>query len=113
MALYFKSENPSKLLNELKKAIKENKIATWSYDEDGDFTHTPEQWKNKAWLRPKIDIDKLTLYIIRPTDQNITSLAYAIYHGRFIETVLLHCDNLFSESIATSFPEGEDNVVIE
>lgn len=110
MALYFKTDNPQKLLDEFKKAIKEGKTATWSPDKDGDFTHTPEQWKNLAWLRPKIEADKLALYILRPKDANITSLVYAVYHGRFIESMLLHCDNLFTDGTATAFPTGSDNV---
>ena len=110
MALYFKTNDPQKLLDEFKKAIKEGKIATWSPDNEGDFTHTPEQWKNRAWLRPKIETGKLALYILRPKDTNITSLVYAVYHGRFIESMLLHCDNLFTDSTATAFPEGRDNV---
>lgn len=110
MALYFKTDDPQKLLDEFKKAIKEGKIATWSSDKDGDFTHTPEQWKNRAWLRPKIESAKLALYILRPKDTNITSLVYAVYHGRFVESMLLHCDNLFSDTTATAFPAGSDDV---
>ncbi len=110
MALYFDTNNPQKLLDEFKKAIKEGRIATWSYDKDDDFTHTPKQWKNKAWLRPKIEDGKLAFYILRPKNTNITSLVYAVYHGRFIESMLLHCDSFFSNSIATAYPAGSDNV---
>lgn len=110
MALYFKSDNPQKLLDEFKKAIEEGKIATWSCDEDGDFTHTPEQWQKKAWLHPKIESGQLAFYIIPPKGTNITTLVYAVYHGRFIESMLHHCDKLFSDSIATALPMGSDNV---
>ncbi len=110
MALYFKANDPQKLLDEFKKAINEGKITTWSYDKDNDFTHTPEQWKNRAWFRPKIESGRLALYILRPKDTNITSLVYAVYHGHFIESMLLHCDNLFTDSTATALPAGSDNV---
>lgn len=110
MALYFKTGNPQKLLDEFKKAIKEGRVATWSYDKDDDFTHTPEQWKNQAWFRPKIETNGLAFYIFRPKNTNITSLVYAVYHGRFIESMLLHCDNLFTDSIATALPMVNDNV---
>src|SRR3989344_6229837 len=110
MALYFETNNPQKLLDEFKKAIKEGKVATWSYDKDDDFTHTPDQWKNKAWLRPKIESSRLAFYILRPKNMNITSLVYAVYHGRFIESMLLHCDNLFSNGTSTAYTAGSDNV---
>lgn len=110
MALYFDTSNPQNLLDEFKKAIREGKIATWSYDNDNDFTHTPEQWKNKAWLRPKIESGRLAFYILKPKSTNITSLVYAVYHGRFIESMLLHCDGFFSNGTATAYPAGSDNV---
>ena len=111
MALYFDTNDPQRLLDEFKKAINEGEITTWSYDKDDDFTHTPEQWKNKAWLRPKIESGKLVFYILSPKNTNITSLVYAVYHGRFVESMLLHCDNLFSDGKATAYPAGGDNVL--
>ena len=110
MALYFDTNNPQKLLDEFKKAIKEGKVVTWAPDKDGDFTHTPEQWKNKAWLHPEIESGRLALYILRPQNTNITSLVYAVYHGRFIESMLQHCDSLFSNGTATAYPAGNDRV---
>ncbi len=110
MALYFKTNSPEKLLTEFKKAIKEGRITTWLYDQDGDFTHSPDQWKNQAWLRPKTEVGQLVLYIIGPQNTNITSEIYAVYHGRFIESMLAHCDNLFVDGIATAFPTGNDNI---
>lgn len=110
MAIYFKTNDPKKLLEEFIKAIREGRITTWSYDQDGDFTHSPNQWRNLAWLHPKIEMGQLVLYILRPQNTNLTSEVYAIYHGRFIESMLIHCDNLFTSSIATALPEGSDNV---
>lgn len=110
MAIYFKTSNPGGLLKEFKKAIDEGHVTTWSYDNVGDFTHTPNQWKNHAWLRPKMNTDTLAFYIIRPAGVNITSEVYAVYHGRFIESMLVHCDKLFLNSIATALPENGDIV---
>lgn len=110
MALNFNTDNPQKLLAEFKKAIDEGRVSTWSYDKDNDFTHTPDQWKNRAWLRPKIETNKLTFYIIRPEKISISSEVYAIYHGRFIESMLHHCDTLFSEGSATALSTVGDDV---
>lgn len=108
MALYFKTNDPQKLLNEFEKAIKEERVITWSRDIDGDFTHTPDQWKNRAWLRPKIELGQLKFIIIKPNNIPISSEVYAVYHGRFIESMLFHCDKFFSDGIASAFPASGD-----
>jgi hypothetical protein len=109
MAIYFKTGTPKKLLAAYKKAIDDGHVTTWAYDGDGDFTHTAEQWNKKAWLRPKIEEGlTLKLYILTPRDTKLSSVIYAIYHGRFIESMLRHCDELFSEARASAMPEGSD-----
>lgn len=110
MAVYLKTSDPEKLLRSIKKAINEGHITTWSYDEDGDFTHTAEQWKRSAWLRPQAKTDKLVFNIIKPQSKNISSVVYAIYHGRFIESMLTHFDSLFSEASASAFPAAGDRI---
>jgi len=102
MALIIKTSNPSELLKTIRKMIDSKEITTWSYDSDGDFTHTPEQWKNKAWLRPSIYDDALKLGIIAPKDITMSKLIYGIYHGRFIEMLLIHFDNDFDNAFATA-----------
>jgi hypothetical protein len=67
MAVYFLTSRPSTLLSDFKKKIDEGHVVTWSYDQEGDFTHTADQWKYKAWLRPSIESDRLVLYILKST----------------------------------------------
>ena len=110
MAIRFKTNDPKKLLEDFKKAIDKDIVATWSYDQDGDFTHTPPQWKNKAWLRPKIKTDELVFSIIKQRGNNISSLVYAVYHGRFIESMLNHFDSSFRNAEATPLPSEDDRV---
>ena len=110
MAIYFNTSDPTRLLKEFKKKIDSKSILTWSYDQDGDFTHTPTQWIRKAWLRPKIENGKLALYILNPLNTHISTEVYAVYHGRFIESVLVHCDSLFSDCLSTAMPTTGDNV---
>ena len=111
MAIYFKTKTPKKLLATYKKAIDDGHVVTWAYDADGDFTHTAEQWNRKAWLRPRIrEAEALTLNILAPQDSSISSEIYAIYHGRFIESVLAHCDKLFEDATATGMPASGDAV---
>lgn len=110
MALHFETANPRALLDRLRKAIDDEAIVTWSYDHDGDFTHTEGQWSKKAWLRPSIESGKLSFYIIAPKGVHISKRVYAVYHGRFIETTLSHCDDAFRRAIASAYPEGRDIV---
>lgn len=110
MAVYFKTDNPSALLASFKKKIDDKKVVTWSYDKDGDFTHTTDQWRNTAWLRPRIQLRQLAFFILPPKDKPISVETYAIYHGRFVESMLAHCDSLFSEGNATAQAAGEDKV---
>jgi hypothetical protein len=95
-------------LSTFRKKIDEGSIVTWSYDEDGDFTHTAKQWENLAWLRPRIHAERLALFIFPPQNTKLSIEIYAIYHGRFIESIVAHCDTLFIRGIATALPEGED-----
>jgi len=110
MAINFATTTPKKLLATFKKAIDDKKVVTWAYDSDGDFYHTPPQWKDKAYLRPTVfEGQRLTLnYFTRTT--TTASADYSVYHGRFIESMLTHCDELFTEGSATAMPTNRDTV---
>lgn len=111
MAVHFKTKTPKKLLSAYKKVIDDGHVTTWTYDEDGDFTHTSDQWSRKAWLRPKIvEAEELVFYILSPVETQIGSSTYAVYHGRFIESFLRHCDELFQEGYASAMPEPNDSI---
>jgi len=101
---------PQALLAAIKKAIDSNRIQTWTYDSDGDFTHTAQQWNRKAWLRPSVQSGGLSLSILPPNGTALSKEVYAIYHGRFIEMVLAHFDTEFSGASATAMPVMSDVV---
>jgi len=103
MAVRLFTEDAEALLAEIKNQIKLGKIETWSVDSKGDFTHTTHdgQWKNKAWMRPKIYDDRLLLNIIRPSGGSISRPVFAVYHGRFIEMAIAHVSRLFTVARAT------------
>ena len=108
MALIIKTSDPTGLLTSMKKSIDTKSIETWSYDSSGDFTHTPEQWKFKAWMRPKIHIGELHFDFLGNREITTTKLIYAVYHGRFAEMLLNHFDTQFSEVKATAMPTSND-----
>ena len=47
MAVYFYTAEPKVLLANFKKKIEEGHVVTWRTDEEGDFTHTADQWSTK------------------------------------------------------------------
>jgi len=102
MALIIKTTDPSGLLKAIKSAIDNKHIETWSYDSDGDFTHTPPQWFEKAYLRPKIAVGELQFGIVGSKNGKLTAEIYGVYHGRFIEMLLIHFNDKFSTASATA-----------
>src|SRR5690242_2167775 len=100
MSLIVKTNNPTGLLSAIKKAIDDEDVETWSYDKDGDFTHTPSQWKNKAWLRPETGVGELRFKLIPPQGESITKAISGIYQGRFIEMLVTHFDAKFTTATA-------------
>src|SRR6266702_6415566 len=110
MAVIVTSSNPAELLKAIKEKIAQKHIDTWSVDSDGDFTHTPPQWKDEAWLRPRIEGDELILKILTPKGKQLGSVTYAVYHGRFIEMLLAHFDKKFTDAKTTALPDLGDIV---
>jgi len=101
------------LLTRIKTLIDQGHIMTWSYDSDGDFTHTPPQWKNKAWLRPEVQSDKLRLVIINNQKVPFTRELFAVYHGRFIEMLISHVANRYTSASASPSPVSGDEPALE
>jgi hypothetical protein len=72
------------------------------YDRDGDFTHTPDQWKGKAWLRPYVQQGVLLFGLIGQQGVPMTKGIYGVYHGRFVEMLLTHFDTVFTGATTTA-----------
>ncbi len=108
MAVHLLTNNPSALLAAFKLAIKEGHVETWSVDSQGDFTHTPPQWNKLAWFRPELRSDRVVLKIVKPQNGSVSWEVYGIYHGRIIESFIIHCNNLFSEGYASAKPTIDD-----
>jgi hypothetical protein len=109
MAITLYTTTPQKLLNDFKKKIDEGHIATWSYDKDGDFTHETNQWRNSAWLVPTIETGVALKFKFLGNSKVLTTWAlYGIYQGRFIESMVTHCHDLFTNGSATAKPTNAD-----
>ena len=109
MAIVVETNQADRLLRLVREAIDDGTVRTWSYDRDGDFTHTAEQWKRQAWLSPSIG-ERLVFNIVAPTGTKLPSVVYAVYHGRFIEMLLAHFDDKFMNARATAMPTTRDRL---
>jgi hypothetical protein len=109
MSVTFSTANPTALLAAFKKGIDDRHVVTWSYDKDGDFTHNPPQWNKKAYLRPVISQGQLTMKFLG-RKQDVTWEVFAVYQGRFIESMIVHCNALFATGTATSNPTTLDTI---
>jgi hypothetical protein len=109
MSIAVTTAQPAVLLASIRKAIDNKRIDTWSYDKDGDFTHTPGQWANHAWLRPTIEQGSLCFGLLGQTGVDMTSALYGVYHGRFIEMLLTHFDRDFLAVGATALKGKYDD----
>lgn len=89
-----KNISEKEFVTAIKQQIDDNKIITWQYDEDGDFTAVQDQWRFEAWMRPQNNnsINHLYFGIVKNSKTTMSKEVYAVYHGRFAEMLLAHFD---------------------
>lgn len=102
MTIIVKTSSPPELLKAIKKGVDQNEVRSWSYDDDGDFTHDSKQWSGEAWLRPEVKSGEIRFTIVTPQGKTISRQVYGLYHGRFIDMLLTHFDSHFSSATATT-----------
>jgi hypothetical protein len=109
------TDDAAGLLVKIKKLIDQGHVATWEYDDDGDYTHTASggQWKGKAWLRPQVQSDKLRFVIVKTEGVPLVREIYAVYQGRFIEMLIAHVASKFTSVTATPNPVSGDEPALE
>jgi hypothetical protein len=110
MAVRVFTSNPNSLMHTVRLSITTGTVVTWSIDSDGDLTHSPEQWRNRAWFRPKVLDDRIIFNLLGPKSKSLTRTEYAVFHGRLIEMFLTHFDERFTRVTATALPAEGDIV---
>lgn len=112
MALRVFLREPIDLVDSIKKLIDSKKVSTWSYDSEGDFTHNVDQWRYKAWIRPRLseDSNQVLFNILGRNDKTMTKSEYAVFHGRFAEMLLIHFDMQISRIELTALPTSTDRI---
>lgn len=113
MSILFSTTTPQKLLDTYRLLIKQKHVFTWEQDGDGDFYHSPPQWKGLGWLRPSIDVNGLQVRFLGPKDKLTTYDTFGVYQGRFIESMTAHCAHLFVSATATARPSNIDIVTMQ
>ncbi len=108
MAVRAFTDDPEELLSALKKAIADGVIETWRIDSDGDLAPTSQQWAGRAWMRPKVMEDRLLFNIIASKKEKMSKSLYGVYHGRLIQTLLIHFDSKMRTVSATAFGTSGD-----
>jgi hypothetical protein len=113
MAIEFITDDARALLRNFDTKIEQveqkGKITTWQKSTDGQYyTHTSNDWHARAWLKPNVKTDHLVFNIIKPKNQNVSTVVYGYYHGHLIETFLNHFDQNLSVARVTPLPTDED-----
>lgn len=114
MAIYFFTARPGALLEAFNARIGHRdewkRIDAWVRSEDGSaYTHAADAWAGKAWLKPRIDDDKLTFNIVKPDDSQASAAVYSYYHGEIVEAFLRQLDLFFE--LVSSTPRCTDGDV--
>lgn len=112
MSLTIHTKQPRALVRALLKAIDDGDIDTWETSDRMHITHSPAQWRCKAWMKlPKvIGEDTVRFTIIRPKGKNVSKSVYAVYHGRFAEMLLSHFDSKIDRIEISSLASQGDMV---
>jgi hypothetical protein len=107
MSITVLTDDPNRLLQNIYTEIDNENVAAWLYDQDGDFTHLPDQWLVNAWFTPWVLSDQKALVfgflgnVNKPTTRDI----FGVYHGRLIEMLTIHFDDDFDHVIASSLAD--------
>lgn len=115
MSVTFTTSNPKALLKAFDERIAQaepkGKITTWEKLADGvHYTHKATEWRYQAFFKPSVENGRLIFHIIKPQDSDISTVAYAYYHGHLTETFLNHFDLQFSDGVASALPDKNDVV---
>jgi hypothetical protein len=113
MAIYVNTPNPNALWASFVAAIKEKKVETWRFHQDGvHITHAAEQWKSRAWFKAVAQQGSLVFNIVKPAGSPITIEVYAEYHALLLRVLLAHFDKQFTSAMVTALAESGDIVAV-
>lgn len=113
MAIIVITEDATKLLEQIKKAIEDGDVKTWKLSSSKrHFTHTSPQWSKQAWFKPAVMGGGLLVFnILKPSGSTSMPIdIYAEYHAFLIRMLLARFDNNFSSAQITALADVGDVV---
>ncbi len=94
------TDSPTVLKNAIDKKINDNELKTWQIEKSDKkevlYSHTPEQWNEKAMPKPKVFTNKLEFDIKWWDDKEPDEATKGYILGRFVEVLMVHFRNEFS-----------------
>jgi hypothetical protein len=95
------SASPTHLLDAIDKAMNDGDLKTWKIVKGSAgqelYTHTPEQWNEKALISREVKLDRVVFEITFWNGNPAPSIEIkGYYFGRFTEILLVHFGNRFS-----------------
>lgn len=109
MSILINTAHSKTLLESIKKEIDGGRIRDWSYDADGDFQYQG-QYSGVAWLRAMQLEGKIKFTVLTSKNSVMASSTYAILHARWLEMLLEHFDEKFSDATISALPSMGDKV---
>lgn len=99
------TNKPQSLIKAINKAIKDGELKTWkivSNNKDETlYSHTPEQWNEKAMLKPTVNESSVTFDIVwwKNAGEPDEAIKGCIL-GRFVEILMVHFrDNFYQLTV--------------
>lgn len=109
MAVIIETPTPKRLLRQIRDAIDDGTVQTWSCDADGDFTLTSDQMFGQAWMTGDADREgRLVFNILGKSGQRMSKSVYATFHSRLVHMCLTYFDESCRMIRVTSLPTSGD-----
>lgn len=94
MKIIVYTKNAKTLLNKISTKIIDKELKTWEIVKNSEnnnlFSHTPDQWKEKAMLKPEIKKENLELILSWWKGKEPEERVKGYILGRFIEVLVVH-----------------------
>ena len=91
--------NPSSLFDAVDEIIRSSQLRAWrkvSHDKDILYSHTPDQWDEKAMIRAHVQVDRVSFSIAWWTNRDEpTDDVKGVIIGRFTEALMVHFRDYF------------------
>ncbi len=94
------TDNPTTLKNTIDKKINDNELKTWKIVKNDKkevlYSHTPEQWNEKAMPKPLMYDNRIEFEIRCWKDAAPDEATKGYILGRFVEILMVHFSNKFT-----------------